>query len=292
MSNKNKTIDEIQNQNNQSMLKFWQGTEDESSKQNVIAHEDYLCFINGVGIKIGNKIIIKNNKKIDTPTADPATLKFGDRIDNKATVVGQYSSNDGKKYAFAVLDAYYRGTDIAWSTGLYGIDSGLPNYSSAPTEQNKESATYNTDYILNNYSDKNIESFSFCRNVGNLTFNDKTYNCQLPNAYELQQIFNMKTELDALDPTAEANSTKKLSNWGFGSQYTWVWSSNAYNDNTTWFLKSDGSWDVNPKDAADTGVVPIIEIPISNNTPSEETSKEFTITSNASNATILVNEVQ
>ena len=35
MSNKNKTIDEIQNQNNQSMLKFWQGTEDESSKQNV-----------------------------------------------------------------------------------------------------------------------------------------------------------------------------------------------------------------------------------------------------------------
>ena len=102
----------------------------------------------------------------------------------------------------------------------------------------------------------------------------------------------MKTELDALDPTAEANSSKKLSNWGFGSQYTWVWSSNAYNDNTTWFLKSDGSWDVNPKDAADTGVVPIIEIPISNNTPSEETSKEFTITSNASNATILVNEVQ
>ena len=159
MSNKNKTIDEIQNQNNQSMLKFWQGTEDESSEQNVIAHEDYLCFINGVGIKIGNKIIIKNNKKIDTPAADPSTLKFGDRIDNKATVVGQYSSNDGKKYAFAVLDAYYRGTDIAWSTGLYGIDSGLPNYSSAPTEQNKESATYNTDYILNNYSDKNIESF-------------------------------------------------------------------------------------------------------------------------------------
>lgn len=72
MSNKNKTIDEIQNQNNQSMLKFWQGTEDESSKQNVIAHEDYLCFINGVGIKIGNKIIIKNNKKIDVTPDTPS----------------------------------------------------------------------------------------------------------------------------------------------------------------------------------------------------------------------------
>ena len=233
-----------------------------------------------------------NETSEPTPTPTPTpTLKFGDRIDNKATVAGEYSSNDGKKYAFAVLDAYYRGTDIAWSTGLYGIDSGLPNYSSAPTEQNKESATYNTDYILNNYSDKNIESFSFCRNVGNLTFNDKTYNCQLPNAYELQQIFNMKTELDELDPTAETNSTKKLSNWGFGSEYTSVWSSNESNSGFSWGLDSGGSWGNVVKRTA-FGVVPIIEIPISNNAPSEETSKEFTITSNASNATILVDEVQ
>lgn len=223
----------------------------------------------------------------DTPTA----LKFGDRIDNKATVVGTFESNNGTKYAFAVLDAQYRGTKIAWSTGLYETDTGLPNYSSAPTEQNHESATYNTDYILNNYSDKETEAFTHCRNIEPLNFNGKKYYGQLPNAYELQQIFNMKTELDALDPTAETNSTKKLSNWGFGSQYAGVWSCVEYNSYNSWILLSVGSWNLYTKNYA-CGVVPIIEIPISNNTPSEETSKEFTITSNADNATILVNEVQ
>lgn len=145
---------------------------------------------------------------------NPSALKFGDRIDNKATVVGTYDSNDGKTYVYAVLDAQYRGANIAWSTGLYvsDIDTGLPNYgSSAPLrEQNHESATYNTDFIINNYSDKKIEAFTFVRNVEPLTHNGKTYKCQLPNAYELLQIFNKKTELDALDPTAEANSTKKI----------------------------------------------------------------------------------
>lgn len=34
-------------------------------------HPDYLCFINGVGIKIGNKLIIKNNKKIDVNPEPP-----------------------------------------------------------------------------------------------------------------------------------------------------------------------------------------------------------------------------
>ena len=145
---------------------------------------------------------------------NPSALKFGDRIDNKATVVGTYDSNDGKTYVYAVLDAQYRGANIAWSTGLYDsdIDTGLPNYESfAPlSEQNHESATYNTDFIINNYSDKKIEAFTFVRNVEPLTHNGKTYKCQLPNAYELLQIFNKKTELDALDPTAEANSTKKI----------------------------------------------------------------------------------
>ena len=97
------------------------------------------------------------NKKIEHLQIDPSALKFGDRIDNKATVVGTYDSNDGKTYVYAVLDAQYRGANIAWSTGLYDsdIDTGLPNYESSASlnEQNHESATYNTDFIINNYSD-------------------------------------------------------------------------------------------------------------------------------------------
>lgn len=192
----------------------------------------------------------------------PDTLKFGDRIDNKATVVGEYSSNDGKKYVFAVLDAQYRGANIAWSTnlGINRIDTGLPNYSSVPAEQNKESATYNTNYILNDYSA--VEAFTFCRNIESLRFDDKQYTCQLPNCYELQQIYNKKSELDALDPTAEANSTKKLSNWGFGSQYALVWSSNEYDSERSWLIDSSGLGKYSNKNNDTYGVCPIIEIPL------------------------------
>lgn len=193
----------------------------------------------------------------------PATLKFWDRIDNKATVVGTYNSNDGKKYAFAVLDAQYRGADIAWSTELEEIDTSLPNYSSSPTEQNKESATYNTDHIINNYTDKAIEAFTFCRNAGNLIFNGKVYQFQLPNLYELQQIYNNRTDLEALDPTAGANTDKTLSNWSFGSINNYVWSSNENDIESAWGLDEYGDGIYDYKSASEGGVCPIVEIEIS-----------------------------
>ena len=223
---------------------------------------------------------------------DPATLKFGDRIDNKATVVGTFESRDLGTVVYAVLDAQYRGVNIKWASGLQETDTGLPNYLPNPPERYTESATYNTDYILNNYSDKATEAFTFCRNAGNLTFNGKTYNYQLPNAYELLQIYKNRKVLDTLDTTAEANSTKKLSKWGFGSEYAQVWSSSESSNNCAWLLTDEGGSYEGYKYYNSCGIIPIIEIPISNNTPSEETSKEFTITSNASNATILVDEVQ
>lgn len=216
----------------------------------------------------------------DTPTIDPSKLKFGDRIDNKATVVGTYDSNDGKTYVYAVLDAQYRGANIAWSTGLYDsdIDTGLPNYeSSAPlSEQNHESATYNTDFIINNYSDKKIEAFTFVRNVEPLTHNGKTYKCQLPNAYELLQIFNKKTELDALDPTAEANSTKKLSNWGFGSNSEYVLTSNEFSKLNSWEMGPSGSYNSYSKRNGNRGVCPIIEIPINTGVEIDVSNSEYT----------------
>ena len=216
----------------------------------------------------------------DTPTIDPSELKFGDRIDNKATVVGTYNSNDLGTVVYAVLDAQYRGANIAWSTGLYvsDIDTGLPNYgSSAPLrEQNHESATYNTNFIINNYSDKKIEAFTFVRNVEPLTYNGKTYKCQLPNAYELLQIFNKKTELDALDPTAEANSTKKLSNWGFGSNSEYVLTSNECSKWRSWEMGPSGSYNDYNKGNDNRGVCPIIEIPINTGVEIDVSNSEYT----------------
>lgn len=204
----------------------------------------------------------------------PSELKFGDRIDNKATVVGTYNSKDLGTVVYAVLDAQYRGANIAWASGLFGIDTGLPNYSVVPEEQNHESATYNTDYIINNYSDKATEAFTFCRNIEPLTYNGNSYNCQLPNGNELLEILNKKAELDTLDPTAETNSTNKLSNWGFGCDYVW-WSNEDCSYNALG-LHPIGSWETPLKNSAKGGVCPIIEIPIDTGVEIDVSNSEYT----------------
>ena len=197
----------------------------------------------------------------DEPTVDPSALKFGDRIDNKATIVGTFESNDGKKYAFAVLDSAYYGQHN-WASGLNGTDTGLPNYA---TEDEvlvaKESATYNTDYILNNYSDKETEAFAYCRSIEPLNFNGKKYNCRLPNAYELKQIYNNSEKLYELDPTTSTNASYNLANWEFNGVSD-VWSSNECNSDSSWELQSVGV-PYNYTKNGPLGVIPIIEIPLS-----------------------------
>ena len=150
---------------------------------------DYTIKKDGFKTIHGSKLINSNDTiNIDMIADTETTYYFGQRIGGIATVVGQYNSNDGKKYMFALLDSTYY-TKTAWASGLYKIGVGLPDYLSAPTSQNLESATYNTDYILNNYSG-NLEAFQYCRNAGNLTFNGQLYQFQLPNTYEVQQIFD------------------------------------------------------------------------------------------------------
>lgn len=46
-----------QNPNGINPLKIWQGTEEEWIQQNISTHSDYLCFIENVGVKIGDVII-------------------------------------------------------------------------------------------------------------------------------------------------------------------------------------------------------------------------------------------
>ena len=252
-----------------------------SRKETFTAKADEECVNNATSTASAylpaSKIIppISGGPAESTPVIiPPSELKFGDRIDNKATVVGTYNSKDLGTVVYAVLDAQYRGADIAWASGLFGIDTGLPNYSVVPEEQNHESATYNTDYIINNYSDKATEAFTFCRNIEPLTYNGNSYNCQLPNGNELLEICNKKAELDTLDPTAETNSTNKLSNWGFGCDY--VWWSNEDGSYNALGLHPIGSWETPLKNSAKGGVCPIIEIPINTGVEIDVSNSEYT----------------
>ena len=117
--------------------------------------------------------------------------------------------------------------------------------------------------MINNYTDKAIEAFTFCRNAGNLIFNGKVYQFQLPNLYELQQIYNNRTDLEALDPTAGANTDKTLSNWSFGSINNYVWSSNENDIESAWGLDEYGDGIYDYKSASEGGVCPIVEIELS-----------------------------
>ena len=196
----------------------------------------------------------------DAPTIDPSALKFGDRINNKATVVGTFDSNDGKKYVYAILDSSYY-SDKSWSTDIFNdeTNTGLPDYTSAPTSQNTESATYNTNYILTNYSDKATEAFTYCRSIEPLNFNGETYNCQLPNAYELQQIYNNRAKLYELDPTTSTNTSYNLAEWNFFI----AWSSNERNTDSSWCLGKDNSWENSDTKDMQYTVIPILEIELS-----------------------------
>ena len=221
---------------------------------------DYTIKKDGFKTIHGSKLINSNDTiNIDMIADTETTYYFGQRIGGIATVVGEYNSNDGKKYMFALLDSTYY-TQTTWASGLFGTDTGLPNYSSTPTSQNKESATYNTDYILNNYSG-NLEAFQHCRNAGNLTFNGQLYQFQLPNAYEVQQIFDNRTKLYELDPTTSTNTSYNLANWSF-DRSPYFWSSNEFNSENVWALKSNGSWESAARNFGTFGVCPIIEIPL------------------------------
>lgn len=198
----------------------------------------------------------------DTPTIDPSSLKFGDRIDNKAIVVGTFESNDNKSYVVAVLDsAYY--ADTNWASDLSNKDPGLPEYDLADgVPASLESATYNTDYILNNHSGK-LEAFQHCRNAGTLTFNDQLYKFQLPNILELKLIYDNKDKLYELDPTTSTNTVYNLANWEF-TESSMAWTSNVCDASDAWALDEEGDFGpVMIMGDDKLAVIPIIEIPLS-----------------------------
>lgn len=195
---------------------------------------------------------------MNPPSVDPSTLKFGDRIDNKATVVGTYESSDLGKVVFALLDSSTYGIS-EWAYDLYGINTDLPDDLS-----DSFSATHNTNYIISTYGDKIISAFKHCRQITPLNFNNRVYKCQLPNLSELEQIFNNRSKLYQLDPTASSNESYNLRNWKFGS-VSMAWSSNECYQNHGYAFSSNG-YNSQLSKRGDNGlaaVLPIIEIKLS-----------------------------
>lgn len=107
--------------------------------------------------------------------------------------------------------------------------------------------TYNASYM----------AAQFCRTatLKNLGAMD------LPSIDVLMRLYQARTIVDALDPTASANTAKKLSAWGFGSANgAYVWSASEYTNDAAWSVGSVGNLVTGYK-LNRYGCVPSLEIP-------------------------------
>ena len=208
-----------------------------------------------------------------------SVITRGMRIDNKATVIGNADgtpfSINGQQVWIAVLDAAYRGVSIKF--GTYGYDSTLPNVTSSlgtMTQGESESAmdaraaaeTGNSkgncdvwmtrNGITDSQSIVGVPAVAMCRALSL----DGTP-CDLPTAKVLMRIWQHRDFIDTNDPTAAANTAKKLSAWGFGSANgANVWSSSEYTSDNAVRVNSSGNVNDYTKDLQ-FGVVPVLEIP-------------------------------
>ena len=192
-------------------------------------------------------------------------LHLYDKVDGKATVAGFWTDGGDQRYAVCVVDAEYRTGGQKWSNSIT-TDTTLPNYSSSSAALAAgESGTWNTDTILNNYTATNYPTFNIARNACTISLDNKTFESCLPNAAELQMIWNDRATLDTYDTTLTDYPNNSLTSWHIGenSQFR-CWSSVELTRNAAWFIKYNGSCDYTTKDL-EGGVIPIIEIPVDEN---------------------------
>ena len=83
----------------------------------------------------------------------------------------------------------------------------------------------------------------------------------LPSIDVLMRIYQSRTVIDNIDPTATANAAKKLTAWGFGSaDGAFVWSASESDSSFVWGVSSNGN-SANGNKNGWYGCVPALEIP-------------------------------
>ncbi|MBR2240035.1 MAG: leucine-rich repeat protein [Bacilli bacterium] len=231
----------------------------------------------------------------------------GSRIGNIATVVGTFIDNSGKSYVYAVLDSIYRDLNAPDYLPMkdfdpeeyHGTPPNLPMYGEytynatyMTTNGNIESATHNTDVMIDYYKDYNPydseyyrlnpeeipdldESYYYetiyhiARNAAVVTLDGERFESQLPNTYELNQIWQNKAVLDGYDPTLLEDSSQSLTNvFDENRENLRVWSSTlgeAFYEIKLWGVcrRWDDPIELTVSWAQGNGrVVPIFEIPL------------------------------
>lgn len=192
-------------------------------------------------------------------TTDVTLSRFSDDNGNEiGTHFMNFVDANGNKFKVILLDAQYRGSSTQWCSSNVSI-TDMPLYTNLALSnwwESKETATYNTQLILDYCSANNLTSSacSHCRSQS-FTINGTTYYGQLPNMVELSYLARHYGEFDALDTTA---SSYPSTNFSFSHS---IWSSNQRNTNYAWNLYQNGDVTNSQKTQAYFYTCPVLEIP-------------------------------
>lgn len=203
----------------------------------------------GVRITITGAVTAPGGQKLALNDTGDGVLVWYDDGTGKACMAVALAANRGVRTAWQnVL------TDIGAMTNYdndrFSISIGMTDAQlNAVGFNDRFSGKSNTTYM----SATNSPAAAFVRSkkIGGVA-------CSLPNIQQLKRIYALKAEIDALDPTVEANPNTALGSWNFGGA-SFAWSSTESFAGYAWHVNISGTCTIYTK-KTQAGVIPILEL--------------------------------
>lgn len=153
------------------------------------------------------------------------------------TVSGFFTDANDVEYAVVCLDAQYRLAQGIYCSNTNTAVTDLPMYSTWAIWEAKETATFNTQKILDFCTAQSATSTActHCRSKS-FTIDGTTYYGQLPNIVELVDICKNYTAIQSAD-----TSVSQYSSLGFPRTSDRIWSSSQYTSNLGWNVSVYGN---------------------------------------------------
>ena len=169
------------------------------------------------------------------------------------TVSGFFTDANNVEYAVVCLDAQYRQDEVGNWTSDNGVVTNLPADFNLALWSTKETATSNTQKILdwcsaNNYTS---DACSFCR-THSFVIDGVTYYGQLPNIVELVGIFIHREEINTLNNDPD--------HWMI-PENEGALSSNQNSADKCWIAGEGGGMMTYNKQTGNYDALPVLEIP-------------------------------
>jgi hypothetical protein len=173
------------------------------------------------------------------------------------TVSGFFTDGNNIEYAVVCLDGQYRTKNVSVCSNTGTTISNLPQYANQSIWSSTETATFNTQKILDFCSANNYTSAA-CTNCRSKSFtiDGIMYYGQLPNIIELIDIFKNRIAINSKDPTLTG---LVYVNYGVPID-SFTWSSSQYSNTASWAINVLG--EAGYGNRANTAyTIPVIEIP-------------------------------